>query len=205
MTEQELFLRRLVCFSSCLIYWGGVWFQARRVRRQIGRSPNLKPRGTKEKLLWLGWFLVIATWLGQPLLLGGSFLKPVLIFFPALLHPLSFGLGLLLVVLGYAGTLWAYVAMGDTWRIGINAKEKNALISRGPYQWIRHPIYFFQVVMLIGVALLLPTPLSFIVLATHYVCVLIKVSDEEKYLTSVHGDAYRDYLTRTGSLFPKLV
>jgi protein-S-isoprenylcysteine O-methyltransferase Ste14 len=205
MTDQEFLIRRLVCSGSCLIYWGGVWVQARRVRKRIGRSPNLKPQGTKEKLLWLGWFLVIATWLGQPLLFGSVFLKPALTFFSALLHPVGLAFGLLLVVAGYAGTLWSYAAMGDAWRIGINEREKNVLISGGPYRWIRHPIYSFQVVMLAGVALLLPTPLSFVVLLTHYVCVVIKASDEEKYLISVHGEGYRDYLGRTGRLFPKLI
>ena len=205
MTEKEFLLRRLVCFASCLIYWVGVWAQARRVRKQIGHSPNLKPHGAKEKLLWLGWFLVIAVWLVQPLLLGSAHPKPALTFFAPLLHPVGLTSGLLLVLLGYVGTLWSYVAMGDAWRIGVDTKEKNVLISRGPYRWVRHPIYSFQIVMLAGVALLLPTPVSFTVLTTHYICVLIKASDEEKYLVTVHGEAYREYLSRTGSLFPKFI
>ena len=205
MTADELSLRRAVVCASAFIYWGGVWLQARRVRKQIGHSPNLKPRGPKEKLLWLGWFLVILVWMGQPWLVGGSVLKPALDFFPVLLHPVSLALGLALVVLGYAGTLWAYAAMGNTWRIGINAKEKNALVSHGPYRWVRHPIYLFQIVMLAGTALLLPTPASFAVLATHYFCVRIKAGDEENYLTRVHGEGYRDYLSRTGRLFPRFL
>lgn len=205
MTEQEFLLRRVVCFASCLLYWGGVWVQARRVRKRIGHSPNLRPRGTRETLLWLGWFLVIVAWLTQPLLLGSSHPKPALTFFAPLLHPVGLTSGLLLVVLGYAGTLWSYVAMGDAWRIGVDTKEKNVLISRGPYRWVRHPIYSFQIVMLAGVAVLLPTPVSFLILTTHYMCVIIKASDEERHLTAVHGEAYRDYLARTGSLFPRLV
>jgi protein-S-isoprenylcysteine O-methyltransferase Ste14 len=58
--------------------------------------------------------------------------------------------------------------------------------------------------MLAGAALLLPTPISFSILAVHYVCVLIKSSDEEAYLTTAHGEVYRDYLARTGGLFPRL-
>jgi protein-S-isoprenylcysteine O-methyltransferase Ste14 len=196
-------LRRVFVGASGLIYWVGVGIQARRVRRRIGRSPNLKPRGPREKALWFGWFMVILVWLGQPLLVGWAATKPVLGFFPGLLHPAGFALGLTLVALGYAGTLWAYRAMGDAWRIGINAKEKTALVSRGPYRWVRHPIYLFQIVMLAGAALLLPTVLSLAILATHYLCVRLKARDEEKYLTTVHGEAYRDYAYRTGGLFPR--
>lgn len=205
MTAEELFVRRLVVCASGLLYWLGVWVQARRVRKQIGHSPNLKPRGTKEKTLWLGWLVVILVWLGQPWLAGATGANVALALFPVLLHPVGFVLGILFVVLGYAATWWAYAAMGNTWRIGINTKEKTTLIHRGPYRWVRHPIYLFQIVMLAGAALLLPTPVSFLSLVLHYACVRIKAGDEEKYLTTVHGATYRDYFARTGRLFPKLL
>jgi len=205
MTAEELQLRRIVASASSLIYWGGVWIQARRVRKQIGRSPNLKPRGLKEKTLWLGWFVVIAVWVGQPFLVGGAASKPGLSLLAGLLHPAGLVLGIALVVLGYASTLWCYAAMGNTWRIGINAKEKTMLVRRGPYRHVRHPIYLFQIVMLAGVALLLPTPVSFFILALHCLCVLLKAADEEQYLTSVHGDAYRDYVSGTGRLLPRFI
>jgi protein-S-isoprenylcysteine O-methyltransferase Ste14 len=70
---------------------------------------------------------------------------------------------------------------------------------------VRHPIYLFQIVMLAGAAVLLPTPISFSVLAIHYVCAQFKAVDEERYLLTVHGDAYRDYQSRTGRLFPRVL
>jgi len=205
MTDEELQLRRWAVCASGLIYWGGVLIQARRVRKQIGRSPNLKPRGGREKALWLGWFLVIVTWVGQPLLIRQALALPAVALWPALLQPSSLLAGLALVVLGYAGTLWTYAAMGDTWRIGINPGEKTTLIRRGPYRWVRHPIYSLQIVMLAGAALLLPTPVSLAILVAHYCCVLIKAGDEEKYLLTVHGAAYQEFLLSTGQLFPRWI
>jgi protein-S-isoprenylcysteine O-methyltransferase Ste14 len=205
MSTEELPLRRMAVCASGLIYWGGVLVQARRIRKRIGRSPNLKPRGAKEQALWVGWFVVILAWIGQPFLVGTTVVKPGLASWPGLLHPASLLAGLVLVVLGYAGTLWTYAAMGDTWRIGVDPKERTALVSRGPYRWVRHPIYLFQIVMLAGAALLLPTVVSFATLAAHWTCVLIKAGDEERYLTMVHGAAYRDYLSRTGRLFPRWI
>ena len=205
MTPEELFFRRVVVSASGLLYWGGVLIQARRVRKQIGRSPNLKPRGSREKALWIGWFIVILTWIGQPFLINSNTSSPALHVFDSLPHLVGLILGLSLVAMGYVGTLWCYMAMGDTWRIGINAKEKTTLVSNGPYLWVRHPIYLFQIVMLAGAALLLPTAASFGILAIHYFCVQIKAADEEKYLETVHGEAYRNYQSRTGGLFPKFL
>lgn len=202
MTAEELFWRRAVVCGSALIYWGGVMVQARRVRRQIGRSPNMKPRGPKENLLWAGWLLVIAGWLLQPLFIRSADSPAGMRFIPDLLNGLGFATGLSLTAVGYAGTLWCYAAMGSAWRIGVNHQEKNSLITRGPYGFVRHPIYSFQIVMLTGGICLLPTLLSITILVVHLVCVVIKAVDEESYLLTVHGNEYRDYIKRTGRLIP---
>jgi protein-S-isoprenylcysteine O-methyltransferase Ste14 len=181
-----------------------VWLLARRVRKQIGRSPNLKPRGVKEKLLWVGWLLVILVWVGQSFVVKTENAWPGVILFPGLLNLTSLMFGIGLVVGGYACTLWCYAAMGNTWRIGINRKEKTTLVERGPYRRIRHPIYAFQLVMLAGAALLLPTMVSLAILALHLICALIKAKDEEHYLKTVHGQTYVDYMLRTGRLLPRL-
>jgi protein-S-isoprenylcysteine O-methyltransferase Ste14 len=204
MVPEGLYLNRTVVLASAVVYWAGVWVQARRVRRHIGRSPNVRPRGTREKLLWAGWFIVVAVWLLQPCLGDSARTWPLLRPNQCLLQTPMVALGVLLVLAGYAGTLWCYAAMGDTWRMGIDRNEKNALVIRGPYRLIRHPIYMFQVVMLAGVAALLPTALSLIVLAIHLICVWVKALDEETYLLSVHGQAYGDYLSRTGRLLPRI-
>ncbi len=196
MTGDDFLLRRAVVTGSAVIYWAGVFILARRIRKKIGRTPNLKPRGSKEKLLWLAWLLVIATWLVQPLLVSGRML-PVI-------SDAQLILGIALVAVGYAATLWCYAAMGNAWRIGVDQREKNPLVTRGPYRAIRHPIYSFQIVMLAGALLLLPTALSLIALAVHAICAIIKASDEEKYLLTVHGEDYRVYLKRSGGLFPKI-
>ena len=205
MTAEELQLRRTVVCASGLLYWGGVLVQARRVHKQIGRSPNVWPRGPKERVLWFGWFLVILAWIGQPLLVGATVTTPGHYLLTGLMHPASLAVGLAIVILGYAGTLWTYHAMGNSWRMGVNAQERTALIRHGPFKWVRHPIYALQVLMLLGAALLLPTPLSFVMVATHYVCVRLKAQEEERHLDQVHGPAYRDYASRTGGLFPSLI
>jgi protein-S-isoprenylcysteine O-methyltransferase Ste14 len=203
MPSEELFLNRVVVFVGAFLYWGGVLIQARRVRRRIGRSPNTRPRRMKEKLLWAGWSVVIIAWMALPFVAGTHQHLPWLGFFPSLLHPAALALGILLTVLGYAGTLWCYAAMGDAWRMGTNINEQTALVTGGPYRWVRHPIYLFQMAMLAGVILVLPTPLSLLNFFIHAGCVLVKVADEESYLGAVHGKKYGEYGERTGRFFPR--
>jgi protein-S-isoprenylcysteine O-methyltransferase Ste14 len=168
--SDEIFWRRAVVLASAVVYWAGVLVKARRVRWQIGKSPNLRPRGAKERLLWAGWFLVIAVWMVQPVLIGTRVTPVWLQLVSPLLHTSGLVLGVIMTCVGYAGTLWCYAAMGATWRIGINRREKNALVTRGPYSFVRHPIYSFQIVMLSGAMLLQPTVLSAAILGIHVLC-----------------------------------
>lgn len=204
MSINDLYAQRALVLASALIYWGGVWVQARRVRRHIGRSPNVRPKGRKEVLLWAGWMLVVLAWLLLPFLAGRPGATACLEVRTLLPGPLALALGGALLVAGYAGTLWCYAVMGDTWRMGIDQREPTFLVTRGPYRHVRHPIYSLQAVMLAGVLLLLPTALALVTLLVHLVCVWIKARDEEAYLARVHGGEYRAYLARTGSLFPKI-
>lgn len=204
MPADNLFLNRAVVLGSVLLYWGGVLVQARRVRRRIGKSPNLKPRGTKERLLWAGWMLVIVGWLAEAFLIGRLDVSGFRII-PEFSNATCLVIGLAVVALGYAGTLCCYAAMGDLWRIGIDHTKKVALVSSGPYRYIRHPIYSFQMVMLIGAFLLLPAGFSLVLVFAHLCCVRIKAADEEAYLLTTLGDEYRQYLARTGRLFPRIL
>ena len=204
MPADDLFLNRAVVFLSVLVYWGGVLVQARRVRRRIGKSPNLNPRGTKERLLWAGWMLVIVGWLAQAFLIGRLDVAGFRLI-PSFSNVAGLIIGLSVVALGYAGTLWCYAAMGDMWRIGIDRKNKAALVSSGPYRYVRHPIYLFQMVMLIGAFWLLPAGFSLALVVAHLICVLIKAADEEAFLLATLGDEYRQYLARTGRLFPRVL
>ncbi|MDP4792978.1 MAG: isoprenylcysteine carboxylmethyltransferase family protein [Verrucomicrobiales bacterium] len=198
ISPGELMLRRLLVSASGLIYWGGVIVQARRVRKKIGRIPNLKPKGRKERVLWVGWMIVVFGWIVQPVFVNET------AFVPALAHRAALISGVALIVLGYLATLWCYAAMGAAWRIGIDIGGTSSLVQAGPYRLIRHPIYSFQMVMLVGAALLLPTLASLMILALHFICASIKSGDEEVHLTKVFGGEYREYMTRSGRFFPRI-
>ena len=203
MVAESLFIRKSVVVAFAFIYWIGVLIQVYRVRKRIGRSPNVKPRGLKETLLWGGWLFVIGGWIGQPLWVG-SIPSPFLSLCPFIMQPAVMFLGVLMMVGGYGGTLWCYAALGDAWRMGIRKREKTILVRNGPYRFVRHPIYLFQTLMLLGTFLLLPTPFSLLLFGIHLLCIYLKAFDEEAYLLTVHGSEYRDYLSRTGRFLPKI-
>lgn len=201
--ESDSTFRTLAVLLSALIYWGGVVINVYRVKRHTGSSPNLmKYRSWKERLLLLGWSFIIAGWIVQPLVIGKFGSVTVFAIPGLLLHPGGAVVGTMLMVAGYVGTLWCYRTLGNSWRLGVNRKAKTVLVREGIYARVRHPIYLFQIIVLYGMACLLPTLFSCSIAAVHYLCIRVMARDEETYLTDIHGPEYQEYLLRTGRFFP---
>ena len=68
--------------------------------------------------------------------------------------PLSRGLAAAVVLFGLAVTLWARLALGRNWSGSVTFKQDHELIERGPYHYVRHPIYTGLLLMALGTAML---------------------------------------------------
>jgi protein-S-isoprenylcysteine O-methyltransferase Ste14 len=113
------------------------------------------------------------------------------------------GLGALLMALGIAGALAAQMAMGDSWRIGVDAGERTRLVREGLFARVRNPIFSFILLSGVGLVALLPNALSLLALGLTLAGIEFQVRVvEEPYLLGAHGAAYRDYASRVGRFVP---
>lgn len=80
------------------------------------------------------------------------------------------------------------------------------LVTWGPYQWIRHPLYASYVYALIAGTMYAPSIATFICLIYGYAALDYTASQEEKRLSGhdEFGDEYRDYIKVTGRFWPPL-
>jgi protein-S-isoprenylcysteine O-methyltransferase Ste14 len=84
--------------------------------------------------------------------------------------------------------------------------KEQVLITSGPYQFIRHPIYT-AFILILGSALLISAN-WFIGLAWLGMTVLevaSRIGFEESLMLEYFGDRYRDYMKKTGRLLPRLI
>jgi protein-S-isoprenylcysteine O-methyltransferase Ste14 len=103
-------------------------------------------------------------------------------------------------------TGWSDWALGQLMRPHIEVMEKHELVTKGPYSRIRHPTYIGIVMMALAPALLF---LNAILVIGFVACLGIaykKAVLEEELLASEDGfgQAYRDYMLKTGRFLPKL-
>src|ERR1700730_3049398 len=61
--------------------------------------------------------------------------------------------GVALTGLGVAISIWARLALGSNWSGLVTLTEDHELIRKGPYRWVRHPIYTGILLAMIGTAM----------------------------------------------------
>ena len=114
-------------------------------------------------------------------------------------------LGLVLAVGGIALTFLAQLAMGDAWRIGVDSEERTELVTGGPFQLVRNPIYSAMVPTALGLALLVPSAIAVLGFVALAVALELQVRlVEEPYLRRTHGDAFTDYASQVGRFVPRV-
>jgi protein-S-isoprenylcysteine O-methyltransferase Ste14 len=185
-----------------------VWFLALFVFRtalQWWRTGSGGIRGFSGRVGSLEWSAGLLVTLGML----GTVLAPIasLLGFPGGDLLLRLGpvhlLGAGLAALGIAGALAAQVAMGDSWRIGVDERERTQLVTRGAFRFVRNPIFTFMLVSGAGLVALVPSLFSLLAFASTGVGIEIHVrAVEEPYLARTHGAAYRAYASRVGRFLP---
>jgi protein-S-isoprenylcysteine O-methyltransferase Ste14 len=74
------------------------------------------------------------------------------------------------------------------------------LFVRGPFRWVRHPLYFFFLLMIWSCPYLTADRLLFNVLWTAWIIVGTVLEDRD--LLATYGEAYRSYQRKVPMLFP---
>jgi protein-S-isoprenylcysteine O-methyltransferase Ste14 len=111
-------------------------------------------------------------------------------------------LGCVVTFAGLAVSIWSRLLLGANWSATVTYREGHELIERGPYRFVRHPMYSGFLLMISGTAVVLGNISG---LAALIICLLgmwWKLAKEEALLTKHFPEAYRGYMSRTRALIP---
>lgn len=180
-----------LCWVIFLVYWVIAAFFAKRTVQGKGWSR------------W-GWrFPIVVALFIVALLNRGDWMQ----FSGPLLWTRTAGAALiagLLSVSGLAITIWARHALAGNWSADVVIKENHELIQRGPYAYVRHPIYSGLLVMGIGAAVFSGKLLAFAAVTMVFSGIWLKARLEERLLTKHFPTAYPAYRKRTGAFLPRV-
>jgi len=111
--------------------------------------------------------------------------------------------GVALCVLGFGLAIYARWHLGRNWGMPMSRKEQPELVTRGPYAFVRHPIYTGLILAMLGSAIgvnifwmlmLVPVSAYFI----------LSARQEESVMLQQFPEQYAAYMARTGMLAPRL-
>ena len=111
--------------------------------------------------------------------------------------------GLIVMWLGLAIRVWAIASLGRSFRTTVEVDPGQAVVSSGPYRWVRHPSYTGLLLILSGFGLALGHwPALVACVALPLPALLRRIQVEETELTRVLGEPYEAYRRQTRRLIP---
>jgi protein-S-isoprenylcysteine O-methyltransferase Ste14 len=175
------------CFAIFILFWIATAFSTKRTVERA-KIP------VAAALLLLP-FIAIEMWFFGPRLMGSG----ATLWNPT---PISAAIADVLALAGLAIMLWARVTLGRNWSGGVVLKEDHELIQRGPYAYVRHPIYSGVFLLMLGFAVLKGRLSTFGVVFMVIVLLWLKATQEEKLLISHFPTEYPAYRKRVKALIP---
>ena len=182
------------CWVVFMLYWG---ISARNVKKDLRRSGSL----------WISvaWrlLLAVAVILSLRVPFVRQLVKSSLDYFALSIIPTR-DAGIVFCVAGIAFAIWARANLGTNWSQRPSVKEGHELVTSGPYQRVRHPIYFGILLAILGTAFVtgIPGLVAFLI-----VCVVFinRIRVEERIMMNLFPDEYPEYRKRTKALIPYIV
>jgi protein-S-isoprenylcysteine O-methyltransferase Ste14 len=100
---------------------------------------------------------------------------------------------------------WLFTSIGSNISETVLTKEKHQLVTRGPFRWVRHPLYSVASIILVSMSILAANwfMLAMACLALVGIAAFV-IPREEAELVRKFGPEYREYMERTGRLVPRL-
>jgi protein-S-isoprenylcysteine O-methyltransferase Ste14 len=111
----------------------------------------------------------------------------------------------LLTLAGLLFGIWARTTLGGNWSANVVFKEGHELVLRGPYRYVRHPIYTALLLMLLGWVVLRGTPMAWLLFVIVSAGLWVKLRMEEQMMTRHFPEEYSRYKSRAKALIPFLL
>lgn len=100
--------------------------------------------------------------------------------------------------------VWLFRTIGNNISPRETTRVGHALVTEGPYRYIRHPLYTFGAAFYALIAVATGLWWLFGLLAIAFVALAWRTPREEANLIALFGDDYRDYMATTGRYLPHL-
>jgi protein-S-isoprenylcysteine O-methyltransferase Ste14 len=189
LTAEHAFHIAGRCWAAWAILWAAMAFFSKSNKRR--ESPGQRLQHVIPAML--GFLLLFREGVGSP-----WFTRAI---FPD--DPVLMLVCVALTMLGLLFSVWARLALGSNWSGTVTIKANHQLIRRGPYRFIRHPIYTGMLTALLTTAITQRLVSGVLGFAVVYFALYRKALREESFLSQEFGDAFAEHQRHTGMFLPR--
>lgn len=108
-------------------------------------------------------------------------------------HPTAVKVGWIFLILSLIFVLIAQSHMAQSWRIGIDEKNKSTLVTTGLFSISRNPVFLGIMVANVGLFLVLPNAFTLLITALSSISMNTQIRLEETFLEEEFGEDYQRY------------
>lgn len=99
--------------------------------------------------------------------------------------------------------VWSYKSLGDNYSNDIVLLKNHQLVTKGPYRFLRHPLYLSQMLSDLGVSIALLSYIALpLVLLIEIPILIARALYEDKFLAKYFHEKFAEYKKRSGLLLP---
>jgi protein-S-isoprenylcysteine O-methyltransferase Ste14 len=111
-------------------------------------------------------------------------------------HPVLIKIGWGLLILSLILVWIAQSQMANSWRIGIDEKNKTKLVTSGMFAISRNPIFLGIMIANVGLFLVIPNAFTLLIVSLSTISINTQIRLEEEFLKREFGAEYEDYLKK---------
>lgn len=198
-TEEKILHILLSCLYLVFLFERG-YFQS---KAMLVSGEAKKIKESKKKMITMIILFVIAqVWV------VGSFIyiiKPESMSWTLMSIPLwARWLGMIIAVSGMALEFSTQIYLGKNYSTTLHIGEEQTLITTGPYQYMRHPMYTALITVGIGLGSLSSSWYFLLPFLAALVVVAFRIQKEEDAMIEKFGDRYVKYSQETGRFLPRI-
>lgn len=104
-----------------------------------------------------------------------------------------FKVGWILLIISLFVVWFAQSQMANSWRIGIDEKNKTKLVTKGFFSISRNPIFLGIMMANIGLFLVIPNAFTLLIFSLSTISINTQIRLEEEFLKREFGNVYLEY------------
>ncbi|MCB0837081.1 MAG: isoprenylcysteine carboxylmethyltransferase family protein [Bacteroidetes bacterium] len=99
---------------------------------------------------------------------------------------------------------WLFSSIGSGISPTSATRQEHKLITKGPYRWVRHPLYTIGASNFVAFGLIADNWFIILLGIFTFIIMAIRTPKEEANLIEKFGEEYKAYMQKTGRFFPRI-